>query len=436
MRKRVLCASVWFCVLGLLGASLWAQDLSKEGKRADNGPKRFLWIWLGNLEGRWKDYVDFAAQWKCTGVVIWGLDGWKKGQGPGSETFCREVVAYAHERGVQVIHGFGLNGYNEGHHICRRVPAACAKIPDRLKETEKGKGSVGNVFCPSNPEALQVLREMLLCAADTGIDGFNFETADVDYVTCHCSTCEERFQNASETDEANKPPKWCIEQANWAINMLSTERPKLYVTVEFAMQLFGKAPYLDCKPILQINSGIDPRATLVWAEGTYPPQPISEKLAADRENIGFYIRGGEAGWPGAAAIKPADIIASIRRLWPLRPKCLMYRGWLPCERWAVNMAVAAEAMRDPSPPDACFAEIKAKVEGMIAPGGKYSVVEKVVPGNLASPAVERTTACSSEDRSHGIMRLTDGVAEPARGMWLTEKNDPKEAWAEVRWPRA
>jgi hypothetical protein len=175
---------------------------------------------------------------------------------------------------------------------------------------------------------------------------------------------------------------------------------------------------------------------LVWAEGTYPPQPVCEKLAAGRENIGFYVRSAEfAGWAGARKIKPADIVSTFRRLWPLHPQCFMYRSWWPRDRWAVNLAIAAEAMRDPLQSDAHFAQIESRAEALAAPGQKYSLIEKVVPGNLASPAVERTVTCSSEDKTYGLLRLTDGVAEPGRGMWLTEKNNPKEAWVEIRWPK-
>ena len=108
---------------------------------------------------------------------------------------------------------------------------------------------------------------------------------------------------------------------------------------------------------------------------------------------------------------------------------------MPLDRWAVNMAIAAEAMRDPSQPDARFAETEKTVEEMTAMGMKYSFIEKVVPGNIASPAVERIVTASSEDRVHGLLHLTDGVAVPGRGMWLTEKNDPKQAWAEIQWPK-
>lgn len=402
-------------------------------------PRTFLWVWLQNLDGRWKDYVDFAADWKCTGVVIWGLDGWKQTadvKGRGSEAFCRELVGYAHARGVQVIHGFGLNGYDEGRHICKTLPSTNAVIPEKLRNTAKGKDSAGYIFCPSNPDALKLMRETLLRAADTGIDGFNFETADVDYITCHCAACERRFQSASETEHENKPPRWSIEQANWAIELLKRERPKLWLSIEFAMQRFGRPPYLDSAVMTQLNSEIDERATVVWAEGTYPPQPICEKLAGARRNIGFYVRSAEfMGRDGPSKIKPADIIGTMRRLWPLHPQGLMYRSWRPFERWAVNMAIAAEAMRDPLQTDAHFAEVERKAEAMAAPGQKYSSIKHIVPGNLASPAVARTVACSSEDGAlHTLVGLTDGVAEPDRGMWLTERNNPKEAWAEIRWP--
>ncbi|MFA7006869.1 MAG: hypothetical protein WC429_22700, partial [Verrucomicrobiia bacterium] len=159
-------------------------------------------------------------------------------------------------------------------------------------------------------------------------------------------------------------------------------------------------------------------------------------LAAARRNIGFYVRSAEfMGRDGPSKIKPADIVGTLRRLWPLHPQSLMYRSWRPFERWAVNMAIAAEAMRDPLQTDAHFGEVERKAVAMAAPGQKYSSIKHVVPGNLASPAVARTVACSSEDSHlHTLVGLTDGVAEPDRGMWLTERNNPKEAWAEIRWP--
>lgn len=402
-------------------------------------PKTFLWVWLPNLDGNWKEFVDFAAEWKCTGVVIWGLRGWSREAADisrGNEAFCRELTTYAHARGVQVIHGFGLNGYDEGRRICREVPSANATIPTSLRNTAKGKDSIGTIFCPSNPDALQRLREMMLRAADTGIDGFNFETADVDYITCHCAECERRFASAAETEHENKPPRWSIEQANQAIELLAKERPGLWLSIEFAMQRFGRPPYLDSAIIGRINGEIDPRATVVWAEGTYPPQPICEKLAGARPNLGFYVRSAEfMGKDGAEQIKPEEIIGTMRRLSTLQPEALLYRGWRPLGRWAVNMAIASEAMRDPARPEEVFAGIGRKAMAMAEPGGQYNVVKRIVPGNLASPATDRVVECSSEDGGlHTLTGLTDGVAGSDRGLWLSERNNPKEVWAAIRWP--
>jgi hypothetical protein len=416
-----------------------ALGLSSSLHSAEN-TNSYLWVWLPNLDGDWKNFVDFAAEWKCTGVVIWGLQGWSREEATtarGNEALCRELAVYAHARGVKVIHGIGLNGYDEGRHICRTLPAANAVIPEKLRNTTKGRESLGTIFCPSHPDASKLLAEMLLRAADTGIDGFNFETADVDYITCHCAACQKRFQNTSETEHENKPPRWSIDQANSAIDLLARERPGLSLSIEFAMQRFGSPPYLDSAVISQINREIDERATVVWAEGTYPPQPICEKLAAERRNIGFYVRSAEMmGKGGPETIRAGDIIGTMRRLQSLHPKTLMYRSWRPTERWAVNMAIAAEAMADATRADAVFATIERRAREMAAPGGTYSRIRRLVPGNLASSAEAPLVTCSNEDGGlHTLVGLTDGVAEPDRGMWLTERTRPKEAWAEIHWAK-
>jgi hypothetical protein len=99
------------------------------------------------------------------------------------------------------------------------------------------------------------------------------------------------------------------------------------------------------------------------------------------------------------------------------------------------MAVAAEAMRNALQPDTHFADVERQAETMSAPGGKYSAIKNIVSGNLALPTVARNVSCSSEDgQLHTLVGLTDGVADPDRGMWLTERDNPKEAWAEIRWP--
>jgi len=38
-------------------------------------PELYFWIWWSNLEGHWQELIDFTAEQKMDGVVIWGLQG-------------------------------------------------------------------------------------------------------------------------------------------------------------------------------------------------------------------------------------------------------------------------------------------------------------------------------------------------------------------------
>ncbi len=410
------------CALGLAGALAAAPDAA--GVRQ---PKLYFWIWWNNLEGDWRGFIDFAAEQHMTGVVIWGLQGWR-GKGERS----REVVRYAHARGVQVIHGLGLNGYEVGQYIVREHPELAAVIPPALADTKKGRWSRKAVFCPSNPESQALLRALLRRAADTGVDGFNFETGDVDYVTCHCPACQARFHNENETEHENKPIGWPLAHLKLAADALAESHPGLQLTCEFAMQRFGQPPYTDCQTILRLNREIDPRITVVWSEATAPPDAIAKKLRAERADIGFYIRSGAIkGWDAERVLSPFDLAPIARRLLALDPVCVMYRSWRPLDRWAVNMGVAARILHRPDMTPAQIAAAEAEFKKQCEPGGKYSFVRRVAPGNLLAPTGDAKLTASSGDP----IRLVDGVAEPTRGMWRTERNHPKEAWVVAEFPK-
>lgn len=334
-------------------------------------PRRYLWVWLHNLQGDWSRFVDFASEWKCNGVVIWGLDAWD------DDKLCRTICEYAHIRGVDVIHGFGLNGYREGKRVCETLPDAKAVIPEKFRDTENGRWSLKAIYCPSNDDAKAKIREMLLKAANAGVDGFNFESADVDYITCHCSKCEARFQNQDEDLQENKPILWPIEHTNEAVELLSKERPGLWLSAEYAVQKFAKAPYVGSANLERLAKEIDTRCAVIWCESQAPPQEIADSLIRLRPESGFYLRSGAIyGLEGAAKYKWEDELASMRRLVPLKPRCIMYRSGLPQGYLAAKMAVAAEAMWDPTRPDAFFKQVFDKAMAETNPGGKYAVTEK------------------------------------------------------------
>ncbi|MDD4872023.1 MAG: discoidin domain-containing protein [Kiritimatiellae bacterium] len=414
--KMLLCLIVVFVAL-----PLYSQECAEK-----KSPDLYFWLWWNNLEGRWQELVDFAAKQKMNGVVIWGLQGWK---GDGAQ--CREVVRYAHERNVRVIHGFGLNGYEEGKCIVTEHPELAAMIPSALANTQAGKWSREAIFCPSKPKSMELLREMLLRAADTGIDGFNFETADVDYITCHCPECEKRFQSANETEHTNKPLLWPLEHLKFAADVLTRSHPNLWLNCEFAMQNFGPSPYTDCEALVRINNEIDPRITVVWCESWAPPEAIARKLRTGRQNVGFYIRSGAIqGWEAKSVLSPEKLLPIARYLLALKPVCVMYRSWRPLDRWAVNMGAASEILHKPNMSEAEVREVVTKYKAMIAPGGPYSFIRHIAPDNLIAPGGKAKLSASSGD----AIRIVDGVADPNDGIWRTERNSPKEAFVAADWP--
>ena len=357
-------AKVVLCILVIL----LALPANSVQSRETNDPQLYYWLWWKNLENDWQGLIDFAAEQKMDGVVIWGLQGWKDdGQR------CRKVVRYAHQRNVRVVHGLGLNGYEIGKHIVSEHPELAATIPAALADTKKGKWSRKAIFCPSKPKSMELLKQMLLRAADTGIDGFNFETADVDYITCHCPQCEKRFQNCSETENENKPVAWPLEHLKFAVEVLTESDPNLWLNCEFAMQRFGSPPYTNCERILRLNREIDPRMTVVWSEWWAPPDAIARRLCADRKNLGFYIRSGAIrGWDAKHTLSSAELLPIAGRLTKLKPVCIMYRAWQPLDRWAVNMGTAAKILQKPEMSEANMKKIVAKFQAMTKPGGPYS----------------------------------------------------------------
>lgn len=410
-----------FCVLALVSWSV-----SAESNRLMQRKQLYYWVWWRNLEDHWQDFIDFTAEQRLDGVVIWGLQGWK-----GDGQRCRELVHYAHERRVAVMHGLGLNGYEVGKFIVSESPELAAVIPEHLAGTKKGEWTREAVFCPSKPRSMELLRDCLLRAADTGIDGFNFETADVDYVTCHCPDCRRRFNNADETEHTNKPVDWPIEHLHFAADVLSDAYPKVWLTCEFAMQRFGQKPYTDCARLFEMNRRIDPRITIVWAEATAPPQPIAQKLREERSNIGFYVRsGGIHGWDAQHVLDPRDLLPIARRLLDLDPVCVMYRGYRPLDSWAVNLGAAAGILRAPQMTEGGVGALVARFEALTEPGQAYSFVRHLAPGNLLAPNGPVQLKASSGDP----VRLADGVAEPNDGIWRTERSSPAQAWVIAEWP--
>jgi hypothetical protein len=80
--------------------------------------------------------------------------------------------------------------------------------------------------------------------------------------------------------------------------------------------------------------------------------------------------------------------------------------------------------------EADLARTLAAARATTRPGGRYSFVRRIAPGNLIAPGGGARVRVSSGE----ALRLVDGVAEANDGIWRTERTSPKEAWAIAAWP--
>ncbi|MCK4416793.1 MAG: hypothetical protein KAV99_01330 [Candidatus Latescibacteria bacterium] len=341
--------------------------------------RRSFWIWFQNLDGAWREFIDFAAQWQIDSVVIWfpfsymegKAEDWKWPPRKGTfGNFGKEITQYAHSQGVQLICGFPLNGYDVGAFILKEHPELQATIPSELANTPKGKDSVGKIFCPSNEASQKMVQELLnILVEETGVDGFNFESGAVDYVTCHCSRCEERFQSRGETEHENKPILWEIEQINSFVHFLRNKRDGL----QFSMDaIYGQV----ADPELLARE-IDEHCTIFWGDwGNFPDRTTAKKLMSIRQNTGFLLRLQLLREPGQQAL--TDIIENCRELISLSPREMVGRAWIPRGWNAVKDALFAQATRDSRRSDA---EFQAIIEELYARYPFRKGEEEVPPGN-------------------------------------------------------
>ncbi|RKY64521.1 MAG: hypothetical protein DRQ02_11350 [Candidatus Latescibacterota bacterium] len=357
--------------------------------------RRSFWIWFQNLGGTcpvasfppygaWREFIQFAAQWQIDSVIIWfpfsymegRAEDWKwpprRGMfGP----FGKEIVQYAHDQGVQFICGFPLNGYDVGAFILKEHPELQAKIPPELANTPKGKDSVGKVFCPSNETSQQMVQELLnILVEETGVDGFNFESGAVDYVTCHCPRCEKRFQSRGETEHENKPILWDIEQINAAIDFLESKGKGL----QFSMDaIYGQVADPET-----LAKEIDRRCTILWGDWeNFPDVGMMKELVNIRKNTGAMLRLHLLREPGQQAL--TQIVESCRKLGSLGLREIAGRAWIPRGWNAVKDALFAEATKNPWRSDSEFQTLIEKLYSRYpfqkgeeeVPPGDYNKIE-------------------------------------------------------------
>lgn len=181
---------------------------------------RWLWTWDNRMDwgGRGKvvtrmgggkyekepdaflvDYkrcVDFLADHKFNGLIIWGF----LRDSHGGVEAARELCRYAARRGVRILPGVGTSGYAgyyyEGDHPLN-ADTWLAKHPDLCSIDSSGKPRIAP--CPSkkaNQDWLDRGAEWMFENFDVG--GVNLEMGD--FFVCHCADCK-RARAAISSDE-------------------------------------------------------------------------------------------------------------------------------------------------------------------------------------------------------------------------------------------
>ncbi|NLJ49941.1 MAG: hypothetical protein GX428_10235 [Candidatus Atribacteria bacterium] len=163
-------------------------------------------------EGFLEDYcrlVDFMSMNRIGGVTIYGFLRDSHGGIEAAQELCR----YAHDRGVRILPGVGINAYGgiywEGNHKynlsqwLRQHPKlkavlgapAAFSIPD-IPPLWFPENQYTDTACPSKPENAQYHEEAIAWLAETFmIGGINFETGD--YGVCQCDECMRRRKENS-----------------------------------------------------------------------------------------------------------------------------------------------------------------------------------------------------------------------------------------------
>jgi hypothetical protein len=174
--------------------------------------KKLFWTWdirtrwcngfsgsAESFEGNYRALVDAAGRYGVEGIIVWGFLRDRHG---GVDS-ARRVCDYAHDRGVMIIPGFGVDAYGGAFYegdspwsldrYLQASPGSMAVDPDGRPLTHRWPPTDPNathVCCPSCEGVMDYYRESIDWLMDTfDIRGVQIEQGDVGL--CHCPRCIE-----------------------------------------------------------------------------------------------------------------------------------------------------------------------------------------------------------------------------------------------------
>ncbi|WP_165069649.1 hypothetical protein [Paludisphaera rhizosphaerae] len=148
-----------------------------DGVRADGGDTLMLWV-AGGFRSR-RHPITWAYNQDHENV---------------RDDFVRDLIAYAHTKGVRILLGFTPFGYDGVNRFAVDHPELKATGPDGKPTAPFGIGCWGWNLCPSKPESQRLMLDYARELARDfypEADGLLIESSD--YAACHCADCREHF---------------------------------------------------------------------------------------------------------------------------------------------------------------------------------------------------------------------------------------------------
>ena len=153
----------------------------------------------------WKKTIDAVQEDGGNLAILWTAGGFKSRKFPATwghnkdhenikADFVRELIDYAHGRGVKVLLGFTPFGYDGVNRMSLEHPEWAATGPDGKPAKPFGIHSWGRNLCPAREDVrrfmLEYVKEMALDFYPNA-DGLLVESSD--YAACHCKDCGAKF---------------------------------------------------------------------------------------------------------------------------------------------------------------------------------------------------------------------------------------------------
>lgn len=199
-------------LVGMTVPAVWPGTVhfANAAEAAEPGPSPFRYRGYYTIGTRhptagldeWKSILDAMHDDGCNLLIHWMAGGFRSRKFPETwrhnvdhanvqSDFTRELIDYAHQRGIQVILGFTPYGYDGVNLHTEIRPDLIAQRPDGSPVGEFGISCWGRSLCPAQPDSqafmLDYIREMIF-EFYPNADGLFIESSD--YSTCWCETCK------------------------------------------------------------------------------------------------------------------------------------------------------------------------------------------------------------------------------------------------------